>query len=222
MKHVVETSVEAYKGTTHEHDFQIFHDGLSAWWEKGAQEYMAKLGFRDRQLRGLGDTNKGTRYEGKLPGDSPEICRGLDAHGFADFERAVTYNAAVSSVYPVGDPRRMKMGTPKEIALTMRKCWEIAPTNDRIVEDITGFPRVLRKIIEAKGSVVSDEFLRHGRRERRSDGKGDLKRKQRARDRKATLKAAPLHPDCQEAYDSFLSKAKYDVVASDTESSDGN
>jgi hypothetical protein len=219
IQHVVDTSTKAYKGTPREKDFMIFHDGLSAWWEKGSQDLMAKLGFRDRQLRGLGSTNKGTRYEGKLPGDSPEVCRGLDAHGFADFERAVTYNCAVSSAYPVGDERRMSMGTPPAVSKTLIKCWTIAPTSERIVEDISAFPRVLGKIVAAEGCVVKDEFLRSGRRERRADGKGFCKNKPRASQRKATLKAAPLHPDCQEAYDAFVKGAKFNVVESDAESS---
>ena len=46
-----------------------------------------------------------------------------------------------------------------------------------------GFPRVLRKITEAGRYVLPENFLRSGRRERRADGKGDLIRKQRARDR---------------------------------------
>ena len=37
-------------------------------------------------------------------------------------------------------------------------------TSKRIVEDILALPRVLSKIIEYKGCVVSDEVLRHGRR----------------------------------------------------------
>ena len=32
--------------------------------------------------------------------------------------------------------------------------WEIAPTSERIVEDISALPRVLDKIIEARGAVV--------------------------------------------------------------------
>jgi hypothetical protein len=31
MDHVVRVSTEAYAGTAHADDFDIFHDGLSAW-----------------------------------------------------------------------------------------------------------------------------------------------------------------------------------------------
>ena len=50
----------------------------------------------------------------------------------------------------------MKMGTPTEIALTMRKCWQVAPTSERIADDILGLPRVLRKVTEAEACVVPD------------------------------------------------------------------
>lgn len=48
---------------------RIFHGGLSHWWEKDAQEYLAQRGFRDRQL-----------------------CHGLHANGFADFKLSVNPN----------------------------------------------------------------------------------------------------------------------------------
>ena len=59
MDHVIDVSTAAYRGTTHEHDFMIYHDALSAWWEEGAQAHMAARGFKDRQWRCVGETNKG-------------------------------------------------------------------------------------------------------------------------------------------------------------------
>ncbi len=58
---------------------------------------MACLGFRNLQLRCLGDTNSRTIYEVKLVGNSPEICRGLDLHGFADLEASVLHHTAFNS-----------------------------------------------------------------------------------------------------------------------------
>ena len=113
----------------------------------------------------------------------------------------------------------MLLGTPQAVSSTLLKCWTIAPTSERIIEDISAFPRVLGKIVAAEGCVVKDEFLRTGRRARRADGNGLLKNKPRASQRKATLKAAPLHPDCQAAYDAFVKGAQFDVVSSDAESS---
>jgi hypothetical protein len=47
-----------------------------------AQVYLASRGFANRQIRNT-TANKGTRYDGKIVGDSPEMCRALDSHGFA-------------------------------------------------------------------------------------------------------------------------------------------
>lgn len=200
MDHVVSESKRLYKGTKHAKDFMIFHDGLSAWWEEESQEHLAMLGFRDRQLRCLGDTNRDSRYYGgKLVGDSPELCVGLDSHGFAHLKVCMDYNLAVSSRYDVGDPRRMGMGTPAEVMDTMQKCWSLAPTSEQIVADVLALPEVLRKIIDARGCVVKDLDLRSGRRYIRADGKGDLMRKPRTRQQKDTMVSAPCHPDNIEA-----------------------
>ena len=74
------------------------------------------------------------------------------------------------------------------------------PTSERIVEDILALPGVLERIIAAKGCVVQDQFLRSGRRARRADDKGDCKNKPVSKQRISTLRARPLHPDCQEAF----------------------
>ena len=66
----------------------------------------------------------------------------------------------------------------------MSRAWEVEPTSARIVEDIKALPRVLQKIVDARGCIVKDEFLRRGRREVRSDGKGPLKNKPRSNNEK--------------------------------------
>ena len=40
MRHVVEASKKIYEGTQYQNSFMIFHDALSAWWEKEAQEFL--------------------------------------------------------------------------------------------------------------------------------------------------------------------------------------
>ena len=49
---------------------------------------MKALGFEHRQIRNI-TANKGTRYEGKVVGDSPEMYRALDSNGFADLKAAI-------------------------------------------------------------------------------------------------------------------------------------
>ena len=75
----------------------------------------------------LGDINKGTRYKGKVVGDSPEFCRGLDAYGFSDFKRCTERHRALTSSYPIDDPRRFNFGTPSQAWSTMKRCWTLEP-----------------------------------------------------------------------------------------------
>jgi hypothetical protein len=49
---------------------------------------MRAQGFERRQIRNI-DANKGTHYKGKIVGDSPEMCRALDSHSYADLKAAV-------------------------------------------------------------------------------------------------------------------------------------
>ncbi len=202
MDHVIKQSNKIYANTPHANTYLIFHDALATWWEADAQAYLAQKGFAHRQLRCLGATNAGNRYKGKLTGDTPELCRALDSHGFADLTRSMRFHASLSSVYPMGDPRRFNMGTPAEVWRTMVRCWQMEPTSERIVQDIQKLPWIIDKIIEAEGCVVQDLALRHGRRGEewgRASGEGYCSAKPRMRQRKVTLKEAPLHPDCVEA-----------------------
>ena len=199
MDHVVSTSTAAFSGTTHALDFFIFHDGLSAWWEADAQTHLAALGFADRQIRNT-TANIGTRYEGKIVGDSPEMCRALDSHGFADLKTAIVKYASYTSLYPAGDPRRFNLGTPPELFHSIQRTWAVAPTMRRIIEDVMALPRVLNVIIDAQGCVVQDEEFRDLRHGRRGEGVGSKGRKQRPQELIATLSSGvPDIPEIAEA-----------------------
>ena len=199
MDHVIAESKTVYEGTAQENTFLIYHDALSIWWSAQAQKYISGEEFLDRQLKCMAPTNTGTRYAKKLVGDSPELCRGLDSHGFADLKRSTLFHSALTSSYAIDDVRRFKMGTPAEVWSTIERCWTVEPTSERIVEDIYHLPIVLDKIIEAGGCVVQDEFLRTGRRHRRADDKGDCKIKPRRSSRKETAALPPIHSDAAAA-----------------------
>lgn len=120
MKHVINESNKMFEGTSEYETFVIFHDGLKAWWEKEAQAYLATLGFEHRQLRCLGDTNRGTIYLNKVVGNSPELCRGLDSHGFKDLNDSIQYHTTLTSKYDVDDIRAFRMGTPTQVWSKMK------------------------------------------------------------------------------------------------------
>jgi hypothetical protein len=96
-----------------------------------------------RQMRCLGNTNRGTRYQGKVVGHSPEFSRGLDCYGFSDFKRCTERHRALTSSYELNNPRRFNFGTPSQVWETMRRCWQLEPTSARIIKDIEDLPRVL-------------------------------------------------------------------------------
>jgi hypothetical protein len=206
MDHVVRESIKAMAGTVHENNFVLFHDGLSAWWEVEAQAHLESLGFRNRQIKNI-TANIGTRYEGKIVGDSPEMCRALDAHGFSDLKAAIfKFSSLTTAVYTAGDPRIFNLGTPAAVFSCIERAFTVAPSSKRIVEDILVLELVIDKIIAAEGCVVPDEDMRHGRRARAAEWKtirpdgAPLKSKPRARQRKETLmRTVPCHPDVEEA-----------------------
>jgi hypothetical protein len=164
MGNVVAESTKANAGMPRASDFSIFHVGHSAHWEAGAQGHMASLGMASLQIHNIA-ANAGTRYEFKIFGDSPEIFRGLDSHGFADLKAAVMTYASYTSVYPDKDgSRRFSLGTPAEVFRSIERAWAVAPPSKRICEGILMPPFVLGKNISAQGATVEDEALRNGRR----------------------------------------------------------
>jgi hypothetical protein len=94
---------------------------------------MKALGFEHRQIRNI-TANKGTRYEGKIVGDSPEMYRALDSHGFADLKAAIMAYSSCTSVLPVGDARRFNLGAPNVVFRSIERAFAVAPTSKRIVE----------------------------------------------------------------------------------------
>lgn len=61
MAHAIREGKRLFRNTPFARCWVIYHDALSAWWSQGAQDYMRSRNFEDRQIRGLGLTNNGTR-----------------------------------------------------------------------------------------------------------------------------------------------------------------
>jgi len=213
IDHMISESKKLYTGTKSENTFLIFHDALSAYFEKGAQEYIKSLGFKDRLVRCYGNTNSDIkRYQHKLVGDSPELCP-LDAHLFSDYKRSVAMHCSLTSVYDINDPQRFHFGTPDQVRSTLTRVWEVIPTPARVKEDIMAIRGRIGKIIEYRGAICPDvEFrgLRNGR--RYIAMKNDniiLHQKPRQAARKNTLANYKLicHPNCIRAMEMLVNPA---------------
>ena len=107
-------------------------------------------------------------------------------------------------MYALDDPRRFNFGTPSQVWETMRRCWELEPTSERIIKDIEDLPRVLDIVIEHRGAVVLEECLRHGHRLAAINGARVLKRKVTNRQRKHLLQMGPAHRDARSALELLL------------------
>ena len=194
MDHAIEEGNRVFRGTDFEDSWLIYHDALSSWWSAAAQEYMTERGFADRQIRGLGHTNVGTRYEGTLPGDTPEYMP-LDSNLFSDLECAVRWNVAGTRHLPRDDPNRFDLTTPKSAWSAIRRTWEYAPTPERIVQDIDRVFEAIDMVVEARGTAVDFVDLRHGRREaEHAHTKRTTRRSQKIKQKPKFGDMVGLHP----------------------------
>ena len=164
MDHIVATGNTFYADTPFASSWVIFHDALNQWWEPLAQAHLLSLGFPpSRQICAQGSTNQGGRYKGKLVGNSPELCP-LDSNLFSDLEYSIKQHVALTCHLDVKNTKRFKVGTPDELSKTLRRCWKVAVTSDRIVCDIKRWPVAIEAIVAARGAKVPELDNRHGRR----------------------------------------------------------
>jgi hypothetical protein len=116
IDHAIAEGNRLFADTEYRDSWFLWHDALSQWWEKDAQEHLRSRGFFDRQVRAWGDTSLGTRYYQGLVGNRCELSP-LDSHCFQDFIAATPKHVVFTAKYPVNDPRRFKVGTPAELWL---------------------------------------------------------------------------------------------------------
>ena len=163
MDHVIEQGNILFEDTPFKDTWVIYHDALSSWWSKGAQDHMKARDFKHRQVRCLDFTAAGTRYEFSLPGDTPEYMP-LDSNLFSDLEKMVRWNVAATNELPRGHPDKFDLTTPTSAWSAVSRTWIHAPTSDRIVEDINRVFNSIEEVIKARGGPVDFNKLRHGRR----------------------------------------------------------
>ena len=191
MAHVIREGNRLFKDTDFEDSWVVYHDALSQWWSKGAQDYMRERGFGDRQIRGLGHTNVGTRYEGTLPGDTPEYMP-LDSNLFSDLEVMVRWNVAATYEFARGDPDKFDLTTPTSAWSAVARTWQYAPTSARIVEDIGRVFLAIEEVVAHEGEAVDFNALRHGRRE--EEHRRSSRRARARKEHKHFDKIEGLHP----------------------------
>lgn len=156
----------AFADTPYKDTWVLAHDALGQLWEPGTRDYLKSQEFDESQiLAPQAGTSADIKHHKDRPvGNSPELMP-LDSHLFADFKRAIIYNVASTAEYANDNPKKFKLGTPKEVFSSMQRAWKIHPTPERIVQDVLKWPKNLDKIYAAQGAVVPEVDNRHGRRE---------------------------------------------------------
>ena len=88
------------------------------------------------------------------------------------------------------------------------------PTENRIVANFEALPSILSDIIEAGVRTVREysHILNTGKRYKKLNSDGKMKKKSQKRDRKETLELRPCHPDLRPALDMLLSGAFSDAA----------
>ena len=162
IDHIINEGNTFYADTPYANTWIIGHDALGQYWEPAALKHLEGKGFpRSRLLCAQGGTNWGTRYEGKLVGNSPELMP-LDSNLFSDLEYAIKQHCALTHDLANDDPRKFKLGTPSDVWSALKRSWEcIRPS--RIVTDIKRWESALGMIFNFQGCLVHDLNNRHGR-----------------------------------------------------------
>ena len=94
-------------------------------------------------------------------GNRPEwMC--LDSNLNADWERWTNHLCAFTSDLHFRDQRWCGLGTPEQVAETMKRAWAAIPAT-RIVQDILRYPDALQAVVDAQGGMP-DIVKRRGRR----------------------------------------------------------
>jgi len=169
IDHIISKGNKVYENTQFKHTWVIGHDALSQLWEKGAVEYLALKGFdKTRMLGPQGDTNQNdAHYKDRPVGNSPEVMP-LDNNLNADLVYGHSLHIAVTRHLDSRKPEEAKLkfhcGTPESTASSLKRTWEIYPSNERVAQDIRRHLKALDRIIEEEGAYVEEMDTRHGRR----------------------------------------------------------
>ena len=105
-------------------------------------------------------------HHGKPVGNSPEFIP-LDTHLNQDVHQSHNLHATVTSHLPEDDPNKFSSSTPQRMLQSYMRIFDpidgVAPTGDRIIQDITRVLISMEKVKEMRGCII-DENQRSGRR----------------------------------------------------------
>jgi hypothetical protein len=184
---VMDSTVEGFRGTTHENDFRIYHDALSQLTADATKEWLKTKHHGERSwfdiwITPLEGLNAGTCFFGRPVGNSPELMP-LDCSLLADLSHDLSRHVRMTKVLDNIDPKKFSRSTPGRLSRSLRRLlwhsWDDAaepdfdaatggsPSARRILQDIAKCMKDhILAIIHAKGAMVDGIGNREGRRER--------------------------------------------------------
>lgn len=178
VTHVFEESRNVFKGTTHEHDWMVYHDALSLMTADDTLDWMESKGYLQRWIRpekGINcETAKMKRWYSRVPpGNSPEMNI-LDNQLNKDIHNCMEWHCVVTRRYPKGDPKKFSMATPKLGQKAHERLLDpgekgVVPTSARIIQDTQRCIDCLFLIREAKGCVIKEYRKQQGHRRPEAD-----------------------------------------------------
>ena len=233
-----------FKDTDQRKSWVIYHDALSAWWDPHAQDLLERLGFKHRQIKACGPNTadhvecdeynsdrtlkkhwKWTNiYKSKLMGDSPELMP-LDRHLFQDLKYGCKLNVGATRWLHNKDRRKFLFNTPGNAWKSLVRTWNIAPTSERIVEDIQEFYVSIAEIVRTRGTFV-DKNCHKGRRldlfrtpipsaKMEVETAEVIKKRVRCRTKEATMEDVAMHPDALWCMEKEMELAQDDGIKGD-------
>ncbi|KAG9416880.1 hypothetical protein AC1031_001272 [Aphanomyces cochlioides] len=209
IEHIMAESAACMRGTKFEESSLFVHDALSQMTCKSTIEWMKSQNYYARWLLPECELNKGTVYEGRPIGNSPELMP-WDCSLNKDVDDSFHLHRVMTLALPSDSPYKFCSSTPGRLDSAYMRLIEAVPTSDRIITDVKKcFTDHILRIIEAKGAVVHGLGSRNGVRYLSIGGHGGLRQKCNPDDDKW------LHPHARLAREMQLSKSKSTFESSD-------
>jgi len=111
VEHIVQASKKIFEGTDNEDNWYFYHDALTVMTAADTRAWMEEKGYLKHWLLPQLGLLKGTRYEHKLPGDSPELMP-MDSTLNKDIDDSAKRHVAVTRhITDKNDHRKFSLAT---------------------------------------------------------------------------------------------------------------
>jgi hypothetical protein len=218
VMHIYTHTKACFAGTQFAENFYFYHDALSLMTATETVVWMKEQDIHKHWLLPELDLNKGTCYEGRPVGNSPELMP-LDASLNKDVDDAVHRHIVWTNRMAEDDPEKFSMETPKKGSFAYRRVWncpvvpgvatgETSPdgalTSARICQDIDKFLTSALTIFQHKGIVVEGLGTRHGHRSEVGISKARGGARKKGIDEATLANTHFVHSDAKNARDSLV------------------